>query len=61
MKNKKALLERKNDLKSKMNTLVEGAKLEKRDLTDAERDSFEAAESEIRSINEKLAKIDKEE
>lgn len=61
MKNKKALLERKNELKSEMNTLVEGAKLEKRDLTDAERNSFEAAESEIRSINEKLAKIDKEE
>lgn len=59
--NRKGLEERKIDLKGQMSALLETAKTEKRAMTDAETKTFDELENEIRSINEQIETIEREE
>lgn len=59
--NRKGLEERKIDLKGQMSALLETAKTEQRAMTDAETKSFDELENEIRSINEQIETIEREE
>jgi HK97 family phage major capsid protein len=59
--NRKGLEEKKNDLKGQMSALLETAKTEQRAMTDAETKTFDELENEIRSINEQIETIEREE
>jgi HK97 family phage major capsid protein len=59
--NRKGLEERKIDLKGQMSALLETAKTEQRAMTDAETKTFDELENEIRSINEQIETIEREE
>lgn len=57
--NKKALIEKRNALKSKMSGIIAKAKKETRALSSDEVREFDAAEAECRDINSQLKKIEK--
>lgn len=57
--NRKGLEERKNDLKDQLSALLDTAKVEKRELTDEEKASFDKLENEIKEINVKLEREEK--
>lgn len=52
MKNLKALMEKRDELKQKMEDLVQAADTEKRAMSEEETAAFDAAEREIRAIDE---------
>lgn len=52
MKNLKALMEKRDELKQKMEDLVKAADTEKRAMSEEETATFDAAEREIRAIDE---------
>ena len=57
--NRKGLEEKKNDLKEQMSALLDTAKMEKRELTDEEKTSFDKLENEIREINIEIEREEK--
>jgi HK97 family phage major capsid protein len=59
--NRKGLEEKKIDLKGQMSALLKTAKTEKRAMTSAEIKNFDELEKKIRSINEELETIEREE
>ena len=59
--NRKGLEEKKIDLKSQMSALLNTAKAESRALTDKEVKQFDNLEKEVKEINVKLTKIEREE
>ena len=58
--NRKALEEKRVDLLSQMNGIVDTAKAEKRNLTDSEASEFAKYETEIKNIDETIEREDKE-
>ena len=57
--NRKALDEKRVDLQEKMSIILETAKAEKRDLTDAEATDFTNYENEIKNIDETIEREEK--
>ena len=57
--NRKALEEKRVDLEEKMSALIETAKTEQRELTDAEATAFTNYENEIKNIDETIEREDK--
>lgn len=56
MKNLKALMERREELQASLDTLVNAADAETRAMTEEETAQFDAAEQEIRAIDETIAR-----
>ena len=57
--NKKALMEKRAELQARMDELVNTAETENRALSEEEVSEFDAAEAEIRAIDETLSRADK--
>lgn len=57
--NRKALEEKRVDLQEKMSAILDNAKVEKRDLTEAEATDFSNYENEIRNIDEQIEREEK--
>ncbi|MFI1520642.1 phage major capsid protein [Kitasatospora cineracea] len=55
-----ALQERRAQLKDQLAEILQAPTAEKRDLNDAERGKFDAAEAEIRQIDERIAELDEQ-
>ena len=58
MKNIKSLIEERNALLESMNTIVENAEKETRNMNDDETSAFTSIEAEVRSINAQIEKIE---
>lgn len=59
MKNIKKLIEKKAELKSKMQSIIDKAETEERAVTPEETAEFDSAETEIRAIDDTIAKAEK--
>lgn len=59
MNNLKALMERRDELKQKMDSLVQTADVEKRAMSEDEVSAFDEAEKEIRAIDETIVREDR--
>lgn len=57
MKNLKALVERRTKLRSDMNAMIEKADAEKRALSEEEATAFDAAEAEIKALDETIGRV----